>query len=150
MPLVNRIITAGEFRQPSLKREQRVRRVDETFAFTIHVETPNPLNGSHGRHWAVTARRKKQRKAVAEALLVYQDRRPRLPAIVTIFRSSYRCMDSDGLAAALKSVKDEIADWLLVDDGDEASVKFDLAQVHGPYAVRVEIKPKTSAVVHRR
>ena len=45
--------------------------------------------------------------------------RPELPAVITITRVAPRALDSDNLAISAKSVRDGIADWLGVDDGDK-------------------------------
>jgi hypothetical protein len=123
--------------------ESGLDRVQDVFAATVYAETPNPLNGSHSSHWTVSKTRRAQRKAMAEALLVYSRRRPALPALVTVTRCSRRLLDGDGLAAALKSIQDEIADWLNVDDGDRKNVDFVRMQEHGSYCVRVDIRPAT-------
>lgn len=42
-----------------------------------------------------------------------------LPCVVTLTRFSTRKLDSDNLAMSLKAVRDVVAQWLNVDDGDE-------------------------------
>jgi hypothetical protein len=55
-------------------------------------------------------------------------------------------LDDDNLAGALKGVRDELAEWLGVDDGDVARVTWAREQLpKGPWAVQVEIE--TAAVV---
>lgn len=107
----------------------------------IPLRTRSVLNGAHG-HWAANAReRKAQRNATALVL------RPRLHgwsvgagAIVTLTRiAPSNGLDSDNLGAALKSVRDGVADALAVDDRDPRVV-WHYAQERGKsYAVRIEL-----------
>lgn len=90
----------------------------------IPIAITNPLNGSQGTtmrgRMAVAGRRAKQR-ATIELVLKPQPKRP-LPCVVILTRIAPRRFDGDGLAAAFKGVRDEIAKWLGVDDRDERIV----------------------------
>jgi hypothetical protein len=92
-------------------------------AVVVHVRTPNPVNGGQGYHWRVRAeRRSEQRKATAAALagcLPVQ-----MPAVVRLTRASPGELDDDNLRAALKSIRDQIAEFLGVDDGDQKAVRW--------------------------
>lgn len=87
----------------------------------VTVQFPMRLvNGTNAReHWGARKRRAaSQRGPVALAL------RPRLivcpaPWAIQITRIGPRVMDSDGLQAAAKHVRDGIADALGIDDGDK-------------------------------
>lgn len=94
----------------------------------IPVATPNPLNGSH-RHWSAVARQRKRiRKTVCEWLyFAARPDRPELPATVRLTRLSSGQLDDDNLLAALKPVRDAVADWLDVDDAD-ARIRWQYAQ----------------------
>lgn len=63
-----------------------------------------------------------------------------LPCHVHLVRLASRKLDSDNLQGALKHVRDGIADWLGVDDGNEEAVTWTYAQEtgHRVQAVRVE------------
>jgi hypothetical protein len=86
--------------------------------FYVYVSTPNPLNGSHGRHWATTARRKEQRTRTATAMLAGSGDLPPLPACVSLTRYSRGSLDDDAVPAALKSIRDQIADAYGIADND--------------------------------
>jgi len=77
---------------------------------TVPVRTTNPLNGSHGRWQGKAAKARAVRDAVAWALRPHPAMS--LPVRVTMRRCSSSEMDFDGLCAALKPVRDEVAAWL--------------------------------------
>ena len=62
------------------------------------------------------------------------------PWRVTVVRVGPRKLDSDNLTASAKHLRDALARWLGVDDGDEGRVRFEVEQARGPYAVRVEVR----------
>jgi hypothetical protein len=66
---------------------------------------------------------------------------PRPPCTVTLTRISpaSRPLDDDNLRGALKNVRDAVAKWIGIDDGDDA-VRYAYAQERGPWGVRVECK----------
>ena len=101
----------------------------------IRAESPNRL---HAEHPLTRARRvRRERSAVQEALDRFEA--PPGPWLVTFVRIAPRRLDDDNAVAAMKGVRDEVARWLGVDDGD-ASVRFVVEQNRGPYAVRVEVR----------
>lgn len=70
-------------------------------------------------HWASKARRvKAQRQHVAWAFKAERPDRPELPVIVKLTRIAPRRLDDDNLRAAFKAVRDQVAEWLGVDDAD--------------------------------
>jgi hypothetical protein len=78
----------------------------------------NPLNGSggttRGARYAASARRQSER-AIGASLVPSRMRGPR--AVVLLTRCSPKRFDDDGLAAALKSIRDGIAQRWQIDDG---------------------------------
>lgn len=101
------------------------------------------VNGSNAReHWGAKQRRAKaDRDAVA--WLLAGKAKPPLPVRVTLTRQgpNRRAMDGDGLQAALKHVRDQVAEWLGVDDASPLVV-WEYWQEHArEYAVRIEITP---------
>lgn len=76
----------------------------------IPLRTSNPNNGAHG-HWSAQAKKRKAER-LATSLLLNRVKAPPLPCVVSLVRISPRRMDPDGCAAALKSVRDEVALWL--------------------------------------
>lgn len=111
--------------------------------FTIPLRIRNPLNGSQG-HWAVKAKRRKKERADMYVLCGAcwtNGEWPKLPVTVLLTRIAPRKFDTDGLAAAFKSVRDGIADRLGIDDGSDKII-WQYAQRRGKpkeYAVEIEV-----------
>ncbi len=79
-------------------------------------------------HWQQRSRRvKREREAVAWALKTAS--RPEVPCSVLLTRvGPSNGLDDDNLAGSLKSVRDEVAKWLGVDDRDRMTVRYRYAQ----------------------
>jgi len=102
------------------------------------LKTPSPLNGSH-RHWSVThSLRKRQRWRVAlEWKLQCGPRQLPDRARVKLTRLSPGSLDDDNLRGALKTVRDQVADQLGIDD--RAPIwDYDQRRSKG-YGVEIEI-----------
>lgn len=117
--------------------------------FEMPLRVHNPLNNR--QHWRVLYHRGQKEKAVTKSnLLAVQSQRDwKVPmpsitkrvAMVKLTRIGKRKMDSDSIPACFKHVRDTIAAWLAVDDGDETKIRFEYAQEIGKaYGVRVTIK----------
>ncbi len=111
-------------------------------AVELPLKTVSELNGAHG-HWAASAaRRKKQRRTAMLACPATT-----LPCVVRLVRLSAGTLDDDNLRAALKSVRDGIADRLGVADNSPL-VRWEYGQAkckRGEYGVRVEITTEGEA-----
>lgn len=96
----------------------------------VHVKTINVMNARE--LWPVRAKRvKKEREATAWALSRHP--KPQLPCSVLLTRVAFsNGLDDDGLAGALKGVRDEVANWLGVDDRHRDIVRYRYAQRRGP------------------
>lgn len=106
----------------------------------IPIKTVSTMNVRE--HWAVRAKRSKsQREATHWACKSLERVEP--PLIITLTRIGSRKLDSDNLAASFKAIRDGVADWLGVDDGDER-LTWIYAQEKGKYAVRIEFAPDRS------
>lgn len=70
-------------------------------------------------HWRNRQKRAKAQRAAAKAALGPDVKGPPPPYLITITRIGPRKLDSDNLAGAGKHVRDGVADWLRIDDGDE-------------------------------
>lgn len=76
---------------------------------------------NQAEHWTKRARRRKQQRlSVCLALRAQREVAPSLPLEVELCRYSPRQLDTDNLSSAFKSVRDEIAAWLGVDDRSAA------------------------------
>jgi hypothetical protein len=106
-------------------------------AIEIPMRTPNPVNGSHG-HWArAAALRRKQRQTVAWAWTLNHMPRELGAGRIRLTRISPGHLDDDNLGAALKSVRDEVARCLGIND--RARV-WEYAQERAKYhAVKIEV-----------
>jgi hypothetical protein len=102
----------------------------------IRVESPNRL---HAEHPGSRARRvRRERSAVREALDPFEP--PAGPWLVRLARVAPRRLDDDNAVAAMKGVRDEVASWLRVDDGD-SRVRFVVAQERAAtYGVRIVVE----------
>jgi hypothetical protein len=83
---------------------------------------------------------KKEREATAWALSRHP--KPQVPCSVLLTRiAPSGGVDDDNLAGALKSVRDQVAKWLGVDDRDRVQVRYRYAQARGAkgeWGVRIE------------
>lgn len=93
-------------------------------------------------HWRTrSTRAARQRETVTYALWAGVGLRApagMLPAAVVITRQSPTRLDSDNATGSAKAVRDAIAAWARVDDGD-ARWHWVVRQAKGPTAVRIEI-----------
>lgn len=108
---------------------------------SVAMRTAPGLNARE--HWRARARRvKKEREAIAWALLaprMEKSGRPPLPCTVRLTRvAPSNGLDDDNLAGALKGVRDQVAQWLGVDDKDRYRVRYVYAQRRGPWSVEIE------------
>lgn len=123
--------------------------------FSIPIKTVNPLNGAQGRTrgavFAKAARRKREREAARCCVLAALAERgygslgfwhARVKATATLTRISAGVLDSDAAPAALKSVRDGIADALGINDGSDAVIwKYEQKKCkRGAFGVEVTIE----------
>lgn len=85
----------------------------------IWIPIPLPSIANLREHWAKRAARAAEQRGVTRIMLCGSMRRPSLPVEVVLTRVSPRKLDTDNLWAAFKAVRDGVADWLELDDGDE-------------------------------
>ena len=87
--------------------------------------------------WQARSRRvKKERHAVA--WLLKSVTKPELPCSVLLTRvAPSNGLDDDNLRSALKPARDQIAEWLGVNDRDSARVRYCYAQRRGPWGVEI-------------
>lgn len=109
----------------------------------IPIKTVSGLNARE--HWRQRTRRvKAERTAVAWALRAAE--RPPIPCAVLLTRiaPSNGLDPDDNLPSSMKGVRDQIAEWLGVDDRKRQLVRYLYAQERGPYGVRIEFQPPTT------
>lgn len=110
-------------------------------AVTIPIKTVSEANTTGA--WRTKARRvKAQKHAVALVMSQFDARAVKLPAVVRLTRCSFGMLDSDNCASSMKAVRDSVATWLGIDDGDTTQVVYQYAQEMAPrktYAVKIEV-----------
>lgn len=120
---------------------------------TMSLRTVSALNARE--HWAAKARRVKAERAATDVALsagpgwrIQQRLRRRLTRggqlVVLLERESRGALDDDNLRAAFKGVRDQVAEWLGVDDRDPR-VRWAYAQSRAPgFAVRIAIETEVA------
>lgn len=90
-------------------------------------------------HMARASRVKKERRQTALVLLACT--RPPLPCTVLLTRiAPSNGLDDDNLAGSLKGVRDQVAEWIGVDDRHRLIVRYLYAQERGPWGVRITVE----------
>lgn len=111
----------------------------------IPLRTVNPLNQREHHH--ARARRVREERRITAWALIASAEQKQLPVNVILTRESSREMDTDGLAASFKGVRDQVAEWLGVDDADPR-IAWVYAQrklkSRGNYAVTIEFQVRGS------
>lgn len=107
--------------------------------FTYRVDLKSEANCRD--HHFVVAKRKREQRGVARALVHVRNGKALVPCVVRFTLMRQRKFDGhDNLRSSLKFVVDGIADALGVDDGDESKVLWEYAQSTGRGMLRVEIR----------
>ncbi|RZL40161.1 MAG: hypothetical protein EOP35_01765 [Rubrivivax sp.] len=89
-------------------------------------------------NWRQRARRVKAERHAAAWMLKGQPK-PNTPCSVRLTRvAPSNGLDDDNLAGALKAVRDQVAEWIMVDDKRRDLVLYVYAQRRGPWAVEIE------------
>jgi hypothetical protein len=113
-----------------------------SITLTLACRVVSEANRPSGEHWSVKRRRKKvQAIALTYALIEsgLKNHRPPLPLIVTWTHIGPHMDDGDNLNVSFKALRDRLAAWLGVDDGDER-VEWRYAQRSGEPGVEVCIE----------
>ena len=103
----------------------------------IRIDMRTSRGQNAREHWRATARRVKAEKQAVAWMLAGKPKPP-VPCTVQITRvAPSNGLDDDNLAGALKACRDQIAEWLGVDDKHQERVRYVYAQRRGPWAVEV-------------
>lgn len=113
-----------------------------SLTITIPIRTKTGLNSRE--HPLARVRRVRRERAVT-ALMLRGHLRPDggFPVVVELTRISPRLADSDNAIGGCKAIRDEIAAWLGMDDGDTERVRWHYRQERGPFAVRVTLHERS-------
>lgn len=138
-PAENKVL---KYRQPTrLNATFPQRSASGRIEFQVPIKATFTLNSRE--HWAARARKRKlERIAVAVAMRTAAAQRwfdPEGGVLVTLTRVGPRKLDSDNVQGALKSVRDEIALQLGMDDGDD-QISWIYEQAKGEYGVRAVVE----------
>jgi len=99
--------------------------------------------GLNSREHFMARKRRVASERQAVAYVLGPQVKPTLPLIVTLTRiAPSNGLDDDNLAGSLKSVRDQVAEWLGVDDRDRKTVRYEYEQERGPWGVRIEWRAK--------
>lgn len=102
-----------------------------SFATTVALQTVSEAN--RHEHWRGRQKRAKAQREAVLGALTYSTAFRRLgkhpfPLVVRLTRLAPRKLDTDNLASSQKAVRDAVAAFLEVDDGDEQRVTWSYAQ----------------------
>lgn len=112
----------------------------------IPMQTGRGLN-SRG-HWRVAHKRNLAEQEVV-AWELARVARPSIPCSVVLTRfAPSNGLDDDNLAGSLKNVRDAVAKWLGVDDGDRTTVRYRYTQSRAAWGVGIEFGPAVSGAQH--
>ncbi len=91
-----------------------------TATHLITVKFPARLvsEANEREHWRVRQKRAKAHREAAKRALGADIKGPPPPYLITIARIGPKTLDCDNLAGSAKHVRDGVADWLGIDDGD--------------------------------
>lgn len=102
----------------------------------VPIRTVPGLNARE--HFRVRAERVRAERDATQLMLNGQPRPP-IPCSVRLTRVAPSAgVDDDNLVGALKGVRDQIAQWLRVDDKHSNRVRYVYAQKRGPWGVEIE------------
>lgn len=112
----------------------------------VSIEYSVRLSGSQNarEHWATRSKRVKAERMGARLRLAAAGNPPPGDWLVVLTRVGPRELDDDNLAGACKGVRDGVADYLGIDDGDKR-IKWAYAQARGPYGVRITVANRRRA-----
>lgn len=115
-----------------------------TVTLPLRIES---LNKTLRTHWAAKSRIRVRSDTWFSLRAAYKKSVPAiLPCVVTLTRIAPRKIDDDNNVGGFKSVRDGVADWLLVADNDPR-VEWRYAQERGEpkqYACRIDIEPRAA------
>lgn len=113
--------------------------------YSVHIEGMRTYSEANTReHWAVRGKRKKaQRSAVYMTMLDYPEAYIGHPCSVTLTRYASRLLDDDNLASAFKSIRDEVAHRIGLDDAPGSGISWHYEQSktkRGTYGVGILVE----------
>ena len=106
----------------------------------IPIKTGRGMNSRE--HWRRRAARVKAERVAVWAHLNGKEK-PELPCIVTQTRlAPSNGLDDDNLAGSLKAVRDQVAEWLGVDDKRREIVRYEYEQRRAPWGVEITYRAR--------
>jgi len=130
-------LRGGALCEPASTAAARVMAAGRVIVEVLGLEPKSPNRHTHYLTQARHVRR--ARKAVREALAPFTPPPP--PWRVALVRFGLRTLDDDNATASMKGVRDEVASWLRVNDGDRSRVHFVVVQeLAAAYGVGIGIE----------
>jgi hypothetical protein len=104
----------------------------------IHIDGMRTRGGMNAREHPMARHRRVEAERGMVAWSLRGKQKPPTPCTVTLTRTApSNGLDDDNLASALKSVRDEVAKWLGVDDRHRDIVRYEYEQRRGPWSVGI-------------
>jgi hypothetical protein len=116
-------------------------------AFVVPIRVVSEANVRGG--WQSVDRRKCIQQRATHAELAKHGARMTAPVVVVLTRVGTKQLDDDNLRGAFKHVRDEVARWLLTDDGSDA-ITWDYEQRRGKAAVWIDVVRRTDDMLRVR
>lgn len=111
---------------------------------TVPVQVVSEANGRYGnQHWSVRKERADTQKAGVAAVLGQLPRsfqELRHITLVRLYRKPARRQDDDNLSRSFKAIRDVIATWKQVDDGDESLTWEYRQEATDLVGIRIELR----------
>lgn len=114
--------------------------------FRVNVKTVSEANAHE--HWRKRQKRAKEQRLMAKfggMATMYLPNANWFPCVVLLTRIGVRRLDSDNAVGACKHVRDGVADWLGIDDGDESKVTWQYGPQETSKDVGVRVQIMTPA-----
>ncbi len=112
--------------------------MDSLFAARFPIRTVSEAN--QREKWRDRYKRTSHQRGIVMLILGYRRNLP-LPLRVVLTRLSPRSLDTDNLAISNKAIRDQVAEWLGVNDRDPRVLWEYQQEKNKDYSVRLQIFP---------
>lgn len=112
----------------------------------LPLKVVNTLN--QREHWSSRARRAKKERALGYMVVPAGLCPPLAITLTRIYPKRYKPMDTDGLTAAFKAIRDGIADKIGIDDGSDQLTWIYAQETGAEFGVTIDIKASEPAPPH--
>ncbi len=110
---------------------------------TLEIPIKTVSEANSREHWRVKNKRKQNQQAAVWFSLQSRSAFLPPPILVTLERIGKRLLDDDNLASSFKGIRDMVAAFYCLDDGDTKAVRWKYSQSIGrDYAIRITISSR--------